>query len=52
MMQLDKLDMSDPKTVAAVVALGALGLGMCIQLVFLFATLFKSVRLSPRSYNI
>mmetsp|Transcript_19995 Transcript_19995/g.49655 ORF Transcript_19995/g.49655 Transcript_19995/m.49655 type:complete len:144 (-) Transcript_19995:741-1172(-) len=42
MMQLDKLDMSDPKTVAAVVAIGALGLGMCVQLVFLFATLFRS----------
>jgi hypothetical protein len=42
MMQLDKIDMSDPKTVAAVVAIGVLGLGMCIQLVFLFATLLKS----------
>ena len=42
MMQLDKLDMSDPKTVTAVVAIGALGLAMCVQLVFLFATLFKS----------
>ena len=42
MMQLDKLDMSDVKTVIAVAAIGALGLGMCVQLVFLFATLFKS----------
>ena len=42
MMQLDKSDMSDPKTVTAVVAIGALGLAMCVQLVFLFATLFKS----------
>jgi len=41
-MQLNKLNMSDPKTVAAVVAIGVLGLGMCVQLVFLFATLFKA----------
>jgi hypothetical protein len=41
-MQLDKLDMSDPATVTAVVAIGVLLLGMCVQLVFLFATLLKS----------
>ena len=41
-MQLDKLDMSDPATVAAVVAIGVLLLGMCVQLVFLFSTLLKS----------
>ena len=38
-MQLDKLDMSDPATVIAVVAIGVLGLGMCVQLVFLFRKL-------------
>ena len=42
MMQLDKLNMSDPKTVTAVVGIGALFVAMCVQLVFLFATLFKS----------
>ena len=41
-MQLDKLDMSDPATVTAVVAIGVLLLGMCVQLVFLFSTLLKS----------
>lgn len=52
-MQLDKLDMSDPGTVTAVVAIGVLGLGMMVQLVFLFATLLKSdsapVRKSTRA---
>ena len=51
-MQLDKLDMSNPLTVILVVAVGCLGLGMCVQLVFLFATLFKSdkpVRKSTRT---
>ena len=38
-MQLDKLDMSDPATVTAIVAIGVLLLGMCVQLVFLFSTL-------------
>jgi hypothetical protein len=46
-MHLDKLALSDPKTVAAVVAIGVLGLGMCVHLVFLFADLFKSVAFSP-----
>ena len=47
MMQLDKIDMTDPATVAAVVAIGVLGLGMCIQLVLLFATLLVSKK-TPR----
>lgn len=55
-MQLDKLDMSDPATVIAVVAIGVLGLGMCVQLVFLFATLLKSdssgVRKSGRARRV
>jgi len=43
--QLDKIDTSDPKkNVAEAVAIGVLGLGMCVQLVFLVATLFKSDR--------
>ena len=47
MMQLDKIDMTDPATVAAVVAIGVLGLGMCIQLVLLFATLLVSKKTPP-----
>jgi hypothetical protein len=47
MMQLDKIDMTDPATVAAVVAIGVLGLGMCIQLVLLFATLLMSDKTPP-----
>ncbi len=41
-MQLDKLDMSDPATVIAVLAIGLPGLGLCVQLVLLFATLPQS----------
>lgn len=40
--------MSDPKTVTAVVAIGVLGLCMCFQLVFLFATYLKSDKKAAR----